>query len=175
LAEGARATAIRGRGDLTSRELRGEAAVLRPAEDADADMLAAWHDDPDVARYWDDERFTADEMRVRLQRVDVEAYIVEADGEPVGYLQVWREGGDGGGIDMFLIPGARGRGLGADAARAVARHLRDVRGWSRVTVDPYLWNEPAIRAWRRAGFRDVGEREPDDEHTARWLLMEFVD
>jgi aminoglycoside 6'-N-acetyltransferase len=173
LAEGAGAIAVRRRGDLTSRELRGERAVLRRAEDADADMLVIWHDDPEVARYWDDERFSLDEMLARLQRADVEAYIVEADGEPVGYLQVWGEG-DAGGIDMFLVPGARGRGVGPDAARAIARHLRDARGWSRVTADPYLWNEAAIRAWRRAGFRDVGEQEPDDEHTARWLLMEFV-
>ena len=158
---------------MTSREVRGERIVLRPADDTDAELLVAWHDDPDVARYWDDERFTRAEMLERLRRADVEAYIVETDGEPVGYLQVWQEG-DAGGIDMFLVPGARGRGLGPDAARAVARHLRDDRGWRRVTVDPYLWNDPAIRAWRRAGFRDVGEREPDDEHTARWLLMEFV-
>jgi len=159
---------------LTTSELRGERTVLRPAKDADADLLAAWHDDPDVARYWDGERFTRDEMLDRLARPDVDAYIVEADGEPIGYLQVWRER-DAGGLDMFLVPHARGRGLGPDAGRAAARHLRDDRGWRRVTVDPYLWNEPAIRAWRRAGFRDVGEREPDDEHTARWLLMEFVD
>jgi aminoglycoside 6'-N-acetyltransferase len=158
---------------LTSRELRGEKTVLRRAGDADVELLAAWHDDPDVARYWDDERFTHDEMLVRLRRADVEAYIVEASGDPVGYLQVWAED-DAGGIDMFLVPAARGRGFGPDAARAVARHLRDERGWRRVTADPYLWNEAAIVAWRRAGFRDVDEHEPDEEHTARWLLMEFV-
>ena len=159
---------------MTSRELRGERTVIRPAEERDADLLVAWHDDPEVARYWDDERFTREEMRERLRRPQVEAFVIEADEAPVGYLQVWAEG-DGGGIDMFLTPGARGRGLGPDAARAVARHLRDARGWQRVTVDPYVWNEGAIRAWRRAGFRDVEEHEPDEEHTARWLLMEFVD
>lgn len=148
--------------------------MIRLAEVADAELLVQWHDDPEVARYWDDERFTRDEMVARLQRAEVEAYIVEADGEPVGYLQVWSED-DAGGIDMFLVPSARGRGLGPDAARAVARSLRAARGWSRVTVDPYLWNDAAIRAWRRAGFRDLGERDPDEEHTARWLLMEFAD
>ena len=147
---------------------------MRRANDADAERLVAWHDDPDVARYWDEERFTHGEILHRLRRSDVEAYIVEADGEPIGYLQVWREG-DAGGLDMFLVPAARGRGLGPDAARAVALHLRDERRWQRVTVDPYLWNRSAISAWRRAGFRDVGEQEPDDEHTAQWLLMEFVD
>jgi RimJ/RimL family protein N-acetyltransferase len=58
---------------LTNSELRGETTVLRPAEDADANLLVAWHDDPDVARYWDDEHFTHDEMRERLRRAEVEA------------------------------------------------------------------------------------------------------
>ena len=148
--------------------------MIRLAEVTDAELLVQWHDDPEVARYWDDERFTREQMLDRIRRGDVDAYIVEADEEPVGYLQAWRDG-DASGIDMFLVPAARGRGLGPDAARAVARHLIDVSGWTRVTVDPYLWNEPAIRAWRRAGFRALGEHEPDEEHTARWLLMEFVE
>src|SRR5262249_29666966 len=174
LAQGARAIAFRRRRDLTSREVRGERTVIRAAGEHDADLFVAWHDDPEVARDWDDERFTREEMLQRLRRAHVETFVVEAGEEPVGYLQGWQEG-DGGGIDMFLVPGARGRGLGPDAARVVARHLHDERGWRRVTVDPYVWNEGAIRAWRRAGFRDVDEREPDKEHSARWLLMEFVD
>jgi aminoglycoside 6'-N-acetyltransferase len=154
--------------------LQGRLTVVRAATVDDADLLVAWHADPEVARFWDGETFTRDEMLERLRRPDVEAYVVEADGEPVGYLQSWHEGDDAeGGIDMFLIPVARGRGLGPDAARAVARYLRKDRGWRRVTVDPYTWNEAAVRAWRRAGFRDVGEREADDEHKGRWLLMEF--
>jgi len=153
--------------------IRGELTLVRPAAEDDVDLLVLWHEDPDVSRYWDDETFTPKEMRLRLRRENVEAFIVQEGDRAVGYLQVWREG-DTGGLDMFLLPGARGRGLGPDAGRAVARHLREERGWSRVTVDPYLWNERAVRAWRRAGFRDVGEREPDVDHTARWLLMEFT-
>src|SRR4051794_32647909 len=67
--------------------VRGNHTQLRAAAAADVDRLVAWHDDPDVARYWDDEHFTADEMRERLARADVDAWIVEADGEPIGYLQ----------------------------------------------------------------------------------------
>jgi len=135
-------------------------------------MLVRWHADPEVARYWDDETFTHEEVLERLARGDVDAHIVEEGGRPVGYLQVWREG-DAGGLDMFLIPDARGRGLGPDAARAVATELKR-HGWTRVTVDPYTWNDAAVRAWRKAGFVDVEEREPDEDHTARWLLMEFA-
>ena len=150
----------------------GALTTLRRATDADADLLVEWHADPEVSRYWDDETFMREEMLERLRRPDVDAFIVEAGGEPVGYLQSWREG-DAGGLDMFLIPDARGRGLGPDSARALARHLRDERGWTRVTVDPYTSNERAIRAWRRAGFVDQEERPADEEHQAPWLLMEW--
>jgi aminoglycoside 6'-N-acetyltransferase len=152
------------------RVVSGALTKLRRATDADADLLVEWHADPEVSRYWDGETFTREEMLQRLRRPDVDAFIVEASGKPVGYLQAWREG-DTGGIDMFLIPEARGRGLGPDAALALARHLRDERAWTRVTVDPYTSNERAIRAWRKAGFVDAEERPPDDEHASSWLLM----
>jgi aminoglycoside 6'-N-acetyltransferase len=106
-------------------------------------------------------------MADRLARREVDAWIVEADGEPVGYLQTHSDG-----LDMFLIPSARGRGLGPDAARAMSEHLL-AAGRVRVTVDPYAWNDAAVRAWQRAGFEAVSRRPPDDEHTAEWVLMEY--
>jgi aminoglycoside 6'-N-acetyltransferase len=148
--------------------VRGDKTTLRRAGQHDVARLVAWHADPEVARFWDDETFTESEMRERLGRDNVEAWIVEAeDAEPIGYLQVHETG-----IDMFLVPAARGRGLGPDAARAITRHLIEDRGWARVTVDPYEWNEQALRAWRSAGFVPVSHHPPDDEHTAAWVLME---
>jgi aminoglycoside 6'-N-acetyltransferase len=148
--------------------VRGRLTELRPAGDGDVDRLVEWHADPEVGRYWDWETFTPDEMRERLAREDVDAWIVEADGEPIGYLQVHPEG-----LDMFLVPSARGRGLGPDAARAMTEHLL-AQGRTRVTVDPYEWNEAAIRAWERAGFVEVSRgHPPDEDHTAEWVLMEY--
>lgn len=148
--------------------VRGRLTTLRPAGADDVDRLVAWHADPEVSRYWDGETFTRAEMGERLERNDVEAWIVEESGEPVGYLQVHPDG-----LDMFLEPSARGRGLGPDAARAMARHLIDERGRTRVTVDPYAWNEGAVRAWKRAGFVEVSRHEAGGEYTAPWILMEF--
>ena len=148
--------------------LRGRLTALRPADAGDVERLAAWHADPEVSRYWDDETFTSDEIEERLARPDVEGWIIEEAGEPVGYLQVHPAG-----LDMFLIPGVRSRGLGPDAARAMTRHLLDERGRARVTVDPYAWNEGAVRAWERAGFVEVSRHEPDEEHTGAWILMEY--
>jgi aminoglycoside 6'-N-acetyltransferase len=148
--------------------VRGRLTTLRAAGADDVDRLVAWHADPDVSRFWDDETFTRAEMEERLARGDVEAWIVEEAGEPAGYLQVHADG-----LDMFLIPSARGRQLGPDAGRAMAEHLLHDRGRERVTVDPYAWNDGAVRAWERAGFVEVSRHEPDEEHTATWILMEF--
>lgn len=150
----------------------GAQTTLRPVEDDDVDLLVRWHADPEVARFWDWETFTRETLLDRLARPDVTPYVVLADGDAVGYLQVWG-GPERGGLDMFLEPSARGRGLGSDAGRAMARHLLDERGWVSVTVDPYAWNGSALRAWRSAGFVEMSRHEPDDEHTAAWVLLEF--
>jgi aminoglycoside 6'-N-acetyltransferase len=150
----------------------GGQTTLRPVEATDIELLIEWHADPEVSRFWDDKTFTRETMLARLARPDVTPYLVLADGVPVGYLQVWLDA-ESGGLDMFLEPSARGRGLGPDAARAMAQHLLDDRGWTRVTVDPYAWNEQALHGWRKAGFVEVSRHEPDDEHTAEWVLFEF--
>jgi len=158
-----------------AQTIHGRLTVVRRATEADVELLAAWHSDPEVSRYWDDETFTAEEMRGRLARPDVDAWIIEAGGEPVGHLQSWWEKDvpTTGGIDGFLIPSARGRGLMPDAGRALAQALL-AENWESVTVDPYLWNERAIRGWQKAGFVEVSRHDPDEEHTAEWVLMRFV-
>ena len=155
--------------------VHGGLTVVRPAIDDDADLLVAWHADPEVSRYWDDETFTREQMLARFRRERVDAWIVEADGEPVGYLQSWWEDDEPrrGGLDGFLVPHARGRGLMPDAARALAQSLLDA-GWEHVTVDPYAWNDRALRGWAKAGFVEVSRHAADDEHPAEWVLMKFA-
>jgi len=154
--------------------LHGRLTTLRPATEEDADLLVRWHADPEVSRYWDEETFTREQMVEELARDSVDPFIVETDGEPVGYIQAWWEDDPlHGGVDMFLIPKARHRGLGPDTGRTLARHLREERGWKRVTVDPYTWNQRAIRGWRKAGFVDVETRPADDGHPSEYLLMEW--
>jgi aminoglycoside 6'-N-acetyltransferase len=146
----------------------------RAATVVDVPLLVAWHADPEVSRYWDGEMFTADEVRHRLERESVDAWIVEEDGEPVGYLQSWWEpdAPRRGGLDGFLIPAARGRGIMPAVARMLAERLLD-EGWAEVTVDPYVWNERAIRAWAKAGFVEESRHPAGDEHPGEWALMRF--
>jgi aminoglycoside 6'-N-acetyltransferase len=147
---------------------------VRPATDDDVDLLVGWHTELEVSRYWDDEIFSHEEMRARLRRERVDAWIVESDGRPVGYLQSWWEADEPrrGGLDGFLVPDARGRGLMPDAARSLATSLL-AAGWREVTVDPYAWNERALRGWARAGFVEVSRHDADDEHPSPWVLMRW--
>jgi aminoglycoside 6'-N-acetyltransferase len=140
----------------------------------DVPLLVAWHADPDVSRFWDDETFTAEEVRHRLEREAVDAWIVEEDGAPVGYLQSWWEetGPRRGGLDGFLVPSARGRGIMPAVARMLAERLLD-DGWQYVTVDPYAWNARAIRGWEKAGFVEESRHPADEEHLGGWVLMRF--
>jgi aminoglycoside 6'-N-acetyltransferase len=155
--------------------VRGQLTVVRPATDADVDLLVAWHADPEVSRYWDGDTFTREQMLERLRRELVDAWIVESNGKPIGYLQSWweEEGPRRGGLDGFLVPAARGLGLMPDAASALAQQLLD-DGWEYVTVDPYAWNERALKGWRNAGFVPVSRHPPDEEHRAEWVLMRFT-
>jgi aminoglycoside 6'-N-acetyltransferase len=155
--------------------IRGRLTVVRPATERDVELLSGWHSDPEISRYWDGKTFTHDQVRERLARTGVDAWVIEADGEPVGYLQSWWEADvepRRGGLDGFLVPEARGRGLMPDAARTLAETLL-AGGWLTVTVDPYVWNERAVRGWANAGFVEVSRRPPDDDHAAEWLLMRF--
>lgn len=86
-------------------------------------------------------------------------FVIEHDGVVVGSIQVEEELEPDyrfASIDLFLTTEAQGRGLGPDAIRTVARHLLDVRGHHRVTIDPAVANQRAIRAYTKVGFRPVG-------------------
>jgi RimJ/RimL family protein N-acetyltransferase len=147
----------------------------RPATDDDVDLLVAWHGDPEISRYWDDETFTREQVVDRLHREAIDAYILEEDGQPVGYLQAWWEPDPPkrGGLDGFLVPEARGRSIMPRVAEDLARALLD-EGWEYVTVDPYAANERAVRGWAKAGFVEVSRHDADDEHLAPWVLMRFA-
>ena len=138
-------------------------------------MLARWYADPEVSRYWDGRTYDEAELVDRLHREDVDAWVVEEDGEPVGYLQSWWEPDPPkrGGLDGFLIPSARGRGIMPTVARQLASDLLR-QGWTEVTVDPYEWNGSAVRAWERAGFVEASRHPADAEHTTPWVLMRFT-
>jgi aminoglycoside 6'-N-acetyltransferase len=90
---------------------------------------------------------------------DDHVFAVELDGEVFGLVQAGEEADPDyrhASVDLFLTSSRHGEGLGSDTVRTLARWLFDVRGHHRITIDPAVANERAIRAYERVGFRRVG-------------------
>jgi aminoglycoside 6'-N-acetyltransferase len=121
--------------------------------------LVALGADPGIARWWPG--LTEEHLIAKAEGRDdgVVAFAVEHEGELVGLAQAWEENNPDfrhAGIDLFLDPSVHGRGLGRDTVRTLAHWLVDVRGHHRITIDPALANERAVRCYEAAGFKRVG-------------------
>ena len=160
--------------------IEGERVRLREAVEADVDTIVAIRSTPDVVARWGVEDYE-EEVRKSLADDDLHYLAIEdrAGGSIVGVVQ-WQEETEPNyrhaTIDIFVDPFVHGQGFGTDAIRALARHLVEVVGHHRLTIDPAADNVAAIRSYTKAGFRPVGimreyERGPDGSwHDG--LLME---
>jgi aminoglycoside 6'-N-acetyltransferase len=154
------------------------ALILRPLAEGDEAELLRIHATPEVARWWDvpDAGFPwhDDPESTRLT--------IEVDGAVAGMIQFLEELEPKyrhASIDLFLDPAVHGRGLGTEAVRRVVRHLIDERGHHRITIDPAVANNAAIRAYEKAGFKPVGvmrryERDAGGDGWHDGLLMELL-
>jgi aminoglycoside 6'-N-acetyltransferase len=146
--------------------------ALRPSTADDIDRLEGWFADPEVYRWWGGRPLSREDVAAKYigrRCPRVESFIVELQGQPIGYIQYHLEGPGDAGLDMMLLPESRGQGLGPKAARMLLAHLASARGWTDITVDPAIDNARAIRAWEKAGF--VVEREWPDHPDGPALLM----
>ena len=159
--------------------LPGEVFDLRPAlegevravvEQITKDPVAGdwWGLDPDTIMRW----FADDDVCVLL---------VDDHSGPIGlitYTEVHDWDYHSAGIDIGLLSGTTGRGIGTAALRRLAVYLFDVRGHHRLTIDPAFANEHAVRAYEKVGFKRIGvareyERGNDGEYHDG-LLMDML-
>jgi aminoglycoside 6'-N-acetyltransferase len=137
--------------------LHGEQVTLRPVEDRDLDALAAIIREPSVAEWWG-ESDEPERLRENLKQ-DGDAFVIEADGGPAGWLGFTEETEPeyrSVGLDISLSERFQGKGLGPDALRTVIRWFADARGHHRFTIDPAAHNERAISAYAAVGFKPIG-------------------
>jgi RimJ/RimL family protein N-acetyltransferase len=126
--------------------------TIRPATDADVDFLAELYAHDEVRPYLAAGRpYDRDWVVDNLDRI----VVTEADGERAGAM-AWEVESERNGIvhvgGLAVHPDFRGRRLADEAARLFQRHLIRERGFHRIEMEIYGWNERAQRHAERAGF-----------------------
>lgn len=141
--------------------IRLVAIALEPLRDEDSDALYAWIGDRElvelsaafreVTRPEHDAWFAA----VR-RRADVAIFAVREDGRLVGTCQLLLDGDEAELRIRIGEAGARGRGLGTEAVRALVAHGFDELDLRRIWLQVFPDNARAIRAYEKAGFVRCG-------------------
>ena len=93
--------------------------------------------------------------------------VVDDEGELIGFFNFVREG-DEIRVGLGIRPDLTGRGLGAEFIDAGLRYATEEWAPKRFRLWVAWWNERALRAYRRAGFREV---RAEDER-GRFVEME---
>jgi aminoglycoside 6'-N-acetyltransferase len=149
---------------------------LRPRTPADLGALAAILAEPSVRRWWGETR-----PGDLDPPDDGDLLVVEVKGAVAGLIQ-YAEVDDpqyrSAGIDIVLGGAWQGQGIGRQAVGRLVRHLIEVRGHHRLTIDPAAANERAIRCYAAVGFAPVGVmRQYERGEDGSWhdgLLMDLL-
>ena len=152
---------------------------IRPARPDDVDFLVELLNAEDVEpflagrRARDREALLAEIERTQAEPDAFARLIVEVDGERAGAM-AWERVNERSKIahlgGLALDPRFRGRGVAHEAARVLQRHLIFERGYHRLQLECYGFNERAIRHAERAGFVREGVKRK-----AYWRHGEWVD
>ena len=129
--------------------------VIRSAHLDDEATLTRWFNDPGVYTYWDGpsptREYILSHCEVQVSDDTAWPFIVLHRQHPAGFIQAWLKAQGEGGIDLFVAPEFRRKGIGLRAVPMLASYLRDDRGWNRVTVDPHADNTVSRAFFARAG------------------------
>jgi RimJ/RimL family protein N-acetyltransferase len=129
---------------------------IRPAGQTDVDFLAALYAHDEVRPFLAVGRpYDRDWVVANLDGL----VVVEVDGAPAGAM-AWDVRSERNGIvhvgGLAVHPDFRGRRLADEAARLFQRHLIHERGFHRIELEVYGFNERAQRHAERAGFVKEG-------------------
>jgi aminoglycoside 6'-N-acetyltransferase len=149
----------------------------------DLDAVGRWLATPHVTRWWPDPECALRSISRHLSEPAIACLILTMNGGDTGYLQVYDPHHSDGettrhpyrdqprgarGIDLFIGEASCiGQGRGPRFIGRVRDHLFEA-GASCVMSDPNALNARSVAAFRRTGFRSMGERDTAWGHV---LLM----
>jgi RimJ/RimL family protein N-acetyltransferase len=148
---------------------------IRPATEADLDFLAELYADEDVRPFLAaagsyDRAGIAEKLALDPESGGL--MIAELEGERAGAM-AWDVRNRRSRIvhvsGLAVHPRFRGRRLADDAARLLQRHLILERGFHRIELEIYGFNERAQRHAERAGFVREGVKRKAYRHGDGWV------
>ena len=154
---------------------------FRPLQAADLRLLHEWLQRPHVRRWWSDHETYDAVVEHYLPSIEgsdpTDLYVVLLDDEPIGFVQTYlvadyaeyatlvaAEGGAAG-VDLFIADESlTGRGIGTELLRRFTSEIVFARPeTTHCVADPDVENLASVRAFEKAGFRQVGTFvDPDD-------------
>ena len=159
--------------------LVGEGFEVRPPQTGETERLVQLiTSDPGASPWWGSDpvvitRWIADD--------DVNVLVIVTPSGPIGLITFTEEEDPSyfsASIDIGLLTGTTGRGVGTAALRLLARWLFDVRGHHRITIDPAVANERAVAVYHKVGFKTIGvARQYEASPSGGWhdnLLMDLL-
>lgn len=152
--------------------------ALRPARAEDAGSLAELVSHGEVAPFLAAVRAaTLTELLAEIERSEREpdafgVLVIEEEGAMVGTVtweRVNRRSRIVAVAGLALLPAARGRGIATAAMRALVEQLIRERGFHRVQLEVYAFNDRALAFFARVGFVREGVRRKAYWRDGRWV------
>lgn len=170
--------------------LEGDRVRLRPWRDDDLPHLAAWENDPATAA------LQSTTIRPQSASIMVERFrsgsayngdtqigfcvAARKDDTLAGYVCLWGANLQSRSATFAIIlgPAFQGRGYGPEAIRLMLRYGFDEMGLHRIQLGVWAYNDRAIAAYRKCGFREEGRRRDAIFHAGRFhdeLMMAVLE
>ncbi len=146
----------------------GEKIILRQLCVEDAEFFARWYNEPEVmftCGFHKPITLEAEFNRLKRQENNDEdwyAIVEKSTGQIIGETGLLRMWPHWKCTDMSMIipnPDDRGKGYGYEAGRIMLDRAFNHYRFNRVAVGVVGLNAPALKYWRRLGFREEGIQE----------------
>ncbi len=140
--------------------------VLRPATDADSDLLLEIFESsrpdfaliplaPNLKSQLVAQQQQAQQLHYAAAYPSAQYLVIEADGTAIGQLILWRDDSQLRVIDLAVLPAFRGHGIGRQLVMQLQDQAKDAGLPLQLAV--WGWNDGAMRLYRTLGFRQTGE------------------
>jgi diamine N-acetyltransferase len=146
----------------------GEVVALGPLERAHVALYQRWQNDPTVtrtlaaARPWTHEQMAAAFSDTAAMSDQTHFTVYErATWRPIGSTYLADIDQRNGTAEFGIVIGAadaRGRGYGTQATRLTLDYAFSALSLRNVLLQVYAFNEAGVRAYTKAGFREIGRR-----------------